>query len=86
MIFMDAAKAQYQEFFSHALRMLKPGGLLVSDNVLYKGMTATDELVQRRKITIVKRLRAYLSMLSSSEELMTSVLPIGDGVALSIKK
>ena len=49
-------------------------------------MTATDELVQRRKITIVKRLRAYLSMLSSSEELMTSVLPIGDGVALSIKK
>lgn len=86
MIFMDAAKAQYQEFFSHVLRMLKPGGLLVSDNVLYKGMTATDELVQRRKITIVKRLRAYLSMLSASEELMTSVLPLGDGVALSIKK
>lgn len=86
MIFLDAAKAQYGTFFPHCLRLLKKGGLLVSDNVLYKGMTATDELLQRRKITIVKRLRAYLTMLSSSEELETSVLPVGDGVALSYKK
>lgn len=85
MIFMDAAKAQYHEFFPHCMRMLKTGGILVSDNVLYKGMTATDELVQRRKITIVKRLRQYLSMLSAHPELDTSVLPVGDGVALSIK-
>ncbi|MBR5152207.1 MAG: O-methyltransferase [Clostridia bacterium] len=86
MIFMDAAKAQYQEFFPHCMRLLKKGGLLVSDNVLYKGMTATDELVERRKITIVKRLRGYLTMLSEHEELETSVLPLGDGVALSYKK
>lgn len=86
MIFMDAAKAQYQEFFPHCMRLLKPGGLLVSDNVLYKGMTATDELVQRRKITIVKRLRNYLAMISASPELETTVIPIGDGVALSYKK
>lgn len=86
MIFMDAAKAQYQEFFPHCMRLLKSGGLLVSDNVLYKGMTATDELVQRRKITIVKRLRNYLSMISSVPELETTVIPIGDGVALSYKK
>ena len=86
MIFMDAAKAQYQEFFPHCMRLLKSGGLLVSDNVLYKGMTATDELVQRRKITIVKRLRNYLSMISSMPELETTVIPIGDGVALSYKK
>jgi len=85
MIFMDAAKAQYQEFFPHCMRLLRVGGLLVSDNVLYKGMTATDELVQRRKITIVKRLRQYLTRISSMEELETSVLPIGDGVALSYK-
>ena len=83
MVFLDAAKAQYGNFFPHCLRLLKPGGLLVSDNVLYKGMTATDELVQHRKITIVKRLRQYLSMLSSMPELETSVLPVGDGVALS---
>lgn len=86
MIFMDAAKAQYQEFFPHCMRLLKQGGLLVSDNVLYKGMTATDELVQRRKITIVKRLRKYLEMISSMPELETCVIPIGDGVALSYKK
>ncbi len=86
MIFMDAAKAQYGNFFPHCMRLLRSGGLLVSDNVLYKGMTATDELLQRRKITIVKRLRQYLEMLSSVPELETSVLPVGDGVALSYKK
>ena len=85
-IFVDAAKAQYGEFFPHCMRMLKTGGLLVSDNVLYKGMTATDELMKRRKITIIKRLRNYLSMLSSHNELSTTVLPIGDGVALSVHK
>ncbi len=86
MIFIDAAKAQYQEFFPHCMRLLKMGGLLVSDNVLYKGMTATDELLQHRKITIVKRLRQYLAMISNMPELETSVLPVGDGVALSVKK
>ena len=85
MIFIDAAKAQYHEFFPHCMRMLKTGGLLVSDNVLYKGMTATDELLQHRKITIVRRLRKYLEMLSSLQYLETSVLPVGDGVALSVK-
>lgn len=86
MIFLDAAKAQYGNFFPHCLRLLKSGGLLVSDNVLYKGMTATDELVQHRKITIVKRLRQYLSDLYENPSLETSVLPVGDGVALSFLK
>lgn len=85
MIFIDAAKGQYGEFFNHCMRMLKKGGLLISDNVLYKGMTATDELVQHRKITIVRRLRDYIDMLCSHPELETDILPLGDGVALSIK-
>lgn len=85
MIFVDAAKGQYNEFFENCMRMLKVGGILVSDNVLYKGMTATDELVQHRKITIVKRLRTYVDMLCNHPKLETDVLPIGDGVALSIK-
>lgn len=85
MIFIDAAKGQYREFFPHCMRMLKSGGILVSDNVLYKGMTATDELVQHRKITIVKRLREYLELLSNTAELDTTVLPVGDGVAISYK-
>lgn len=85
-VFVDAAKGQYMEFFPHCMRLLRKGGVLISDNVLYKGMTATDELVVRRKITIVRRLREYLDMLSSNSELSTAILPIGDGVALSFKE
>ena len=85
-IFVDAAKGQYMEFFPNCLRLLKKGGLLISDNILYKGMTATDELVVRRKITIVRRLRAYLEMLKENKQLSTAIVPIGDGVALSFKE
>ncbi len=85
-IFVDAAKGQYMEFFPNCMRLLKRGGVLISDNVLYKGMTATDELVVRRKITIVRRLRAYLDMLNNHEGLSTAILPIGDGIALSFKE
>ena len=86
MIFLDAAKGQYSEFLPECLRMLKKGGLLVSDNVLYKGMVASDDLVERRKKTIVTRMRDYLDSICNSEELDTSIIPIGDGVALSYKK
>lgn len=85
LIFIDAAKAQYNEFFKHCMRMLKRGGILFSDNILYKGMTATDELVKHRKITIVKRLRKYVDMLCEIPEFETDILPLGDGVAISVK-
>ncbi len=85
-IFVDAAKGQYMEFFPHCERLLKKGGMLISDNVLYKGMTANDELVVRRKITIVRRLRNYLEMLKNNKNFSTALLPIGDGVALSFKE
>lgn len=85
-IFMDAAKGHYMDFFNECDRLLKSGGLLISDNVLYKGMTATDELVVRRKITIVRRLRAYLEMLKENKAYSTAIIPIGDGVALSVKE
>ena len=86
MIFVDAAKGQYMEFFPHCMKMLNEGGLLISDNILYKGMTATDELLVRRKVTIVRRLRKYLEMLRDSSELATAIIPIGDGVAISYKE
>ena len=86
MIFVDAAKGQYMEFFPHCMKMLNEGGLLISDNILYKGMTATDELLVRRKVTIVRRLRKYLEMLRDSSELSTAIIPIGDGVAISYKE
>lgn len=86
MIFVDAAKAQYLSFFEPCMSMLRNGGVLVSDNVLYKGMTATDDLVLHRKRTIVKRLRDYIDMLCNHPQLETAVLPVGDGIALSYKK
>ncbi len=85
-IFIDAAKGQYMEFFPHCLRNLVNGGIILSDNVLYKGMVASDELVLRRKKTIVKRMRNYLDYITSNEDLVTSVIPIGDGVAITYKK
>jgi predicted O-methyltransferase YrrM len=83
MIFIDAAKAHYQKFYDHITNNLKEGSIIVSDNVLFKGMIATDEYVKRRKITIVKRMRNYLDFLMNHENLTTTVIPIGDGVAIS---
>ena len=80
------AKAQYLEFLPHCLRMLKQGGVLFSDNILYKGMVATDELFRRRKVTIIRRLRKYLDHICSRDDLITSIVPIGDGAAISYKK
>ncbi len=85
-IFLDAAKGQYIEFLPDILRLLNPGGVLLSDNILYHGMIEDEEKVERRKITIVKRLHMYLEEIMSNEALTTSIIPIGDGVALSVKK
>ena len=86
-IFMDAAKGQYIHFMPDILRLLKPEGLLVSDNVLQDGdIIESHFIVTRRNRTIHKRMREYLYALTHSEELVTSVLPIGDGVTVSVRK
>ena len=85
-IFIDAAKGYYNEFFDEIINLLNDEGLIISDNVLYKGMTATDELVKRRQKTIVGRMRDYLLRLCNHKNLTTSIIPIGDGVALSYYK
>lgn len=87
LIFMDAAKAQYIHFLPEVLRLLGPGGILVSDNVLQDGdLIESHFAVERRNRTIYKRMREYLYVLKNHEELETSILPLGDGVTLSIKK
>ncbi|MDO4925395.1 MAG: O-methyltransferase [Turicibacter sp.] len=86
MIFLDAAKGQYKLFYDLVIDKLKVGGLLISDNILYKGMIADDNLVMRRKKTIVKRMRNYLDYICNCDYLSTSLIPIGDGVALSYKE
>lgn len=86
-IFMDAAKGQYIHFLPDVLRLLRAGGLLVSDNVMQEGTIVESRFgVERRDRTIHARMRKYLYVLKHHEELITSIVPLGDGVALSVKK
>lgn len=86
-IFMDAAKGQYIHFMPEVLRLLKKDGILVSDNVLQDGDIIESRFaVTRRNRTIHKRMRDYLYELTHNEELVTSLLPVGDGITVSVKK
>lgn len=85
MIFMDAAKGQYIHFLEDVMRLLAPEGLLVSDNVLQDGDIIESRFaVTRRNRTIHKRMREYLYCLTHHPRLTTSVLTVGDGVAVSV--
>lgn len=86
-IFMDAAKGQYIHWLPRIMKLLSPGGVLFSDNVLQDGDIVESRFaVERRNRTIHGRMREYLFTLTHSEQLQTSVIPIGDGVALSVKR
>ena len=86
-IFMDAARGQYIHYMPEVLRLLSKGGVLMSDNVLQDGDIIESRFaVERRNRTIHSRMREYLYELKHHEQLQTSILPLGDGVALSIKK
>lgn len=86
MIFLDGPKAHYIYMLNDCIRLLKPGGILVADNVLYKGMTADEEHVVKRKITIVKRLKHFIAAQMQRPELKAVLLPLGDGVTVAVKK
>ena len=86
-IFMDAAKAQYIYYMPEIIRLLEKGGVFVSDNVLQDGDVIESRFaVERRNRTIHSRMREYLYQLKHEEKLLTSIIPLGDGVALSIKR
>ena len=86
-IFMDAAKGQYMHWLPQILRLLPSGGVLLSDNVLQDGdIVESRYAVERRNRTIHTRMRDYLYELTHMKEFETSVIPIGDGVALSVKR
>ena len=84
-IFLDGPKAHYIHMLNDCVRLLKKGGILIADNVLYKGMTADPEHVVRRKITIVKRLQHFIGAQMQHPELRASLLPLGDGVTIAVK-
>ena len=86
-IFMDAAKGQYIHFLPQIMRILTPGGVLISDNVMQDGdIIESKYAVTRRDRTIHRRMREYLYTLTHHEELQTSILTLGDGVAVSVRK
>ena len=86
-LFMDAAKGQYGNFLPEVLRLLSPGGLLLSDNIFKDGEILESRFaVKRRDRTIHRRMRDYLYQLTHDERLQTLLLQEGDGAALSVRK
>ncbi len=87
LIFMDAAKGQYIHWLPDVLRLMHPGSVLLSDNVLQEGdIIESHYLVERRTRTIYKRMREYLYELTHHPALLTTILPLGDGAAVSVRK
>ena len=84
-IFLDAAKGQYMNFLPHLLYLLKPGGTLITDNILYRGIVASEDLAPKKHITIARNLRKYLNEITHNPSLETTVIPLGDGVGISRK-
>ena len=86
LIFMDAAKGQYINYLPDLLRLLKSGGTLVSDNVLQDGdIIESKYAIVRRNRTIHNRMREYLYELKHNDQLTTAILPVGDGITVSVK-
>lgn len=86
LIFLDAAKGQYPRFLDLLVSRLKPKGLLISDNIFFHGLVPGEKEVKHKLRTLVTRLREYNHLLAQHPQLETSFLPLGDGMALSIKK
>lgn len=87
-VFIDAAKGQYQRFFEHYAPLVNKKGIIISDNILFKGHVGTDlsQIETRRKRSLIKKIDAYNVWLMKHPDFQTTILPIGDGIAISIKR
>ena len=86
-VFMDAAKAQYIYFLPEVVRLMKPGAVLVSDNVLQEGdLIESRFAVTRRDRTIHSRMREYMYEVKNRDDLETTIVPMGDGLTVSVKR
>lgn len=81
-VFIDASKGKYNEFFEHALRLVKVGGWIIADNVLYKGMVMSDYNKHKQR-TAVNKLRTFIDSVMENERLESELLEIGDGLTVS---
>lgn len=84
-IFMDAAKSKYIDFLPHCVNLLKNEGIIVADNVLYKGMTNGPDFVRHKQRTAVTGLRKFVNEVQNHPELKTVLIDIGDGITISVK-
>lgn len=85
-VFIDANKSQYEYYFNESLKLLNENGLIVCDNILFRGEITNDDLINRRHITMVKNLRKFLSYITNLEDYVTSIIPIGDGISLTTRR
>jgi predicted O-methyltransferase YrrM len=84
-IFVDAAKGQYIYMLDDLIRLCAPRGIIVCDNVLYKGEVASGEYPAHKQRTIVTNLRRFLAEISDNPSLSTTILPLADGISVSVK-
>ena len=84
-VFIDAGKSHYIKYFDLTNKLIEKNGVIISDNVLYKGMISSDHLVVKRKRTIVRNMREYIDYIISKDNFFTTILPLGDGIAISKK-
>ena len=84
LVFLDGPKAQYLKYLPDVKRLLRAGGVLVSDDILLYGWVDGEPPVKRR--VLVEKIREYLRVLCADKEFLTSILPLGDGVAVSVKR
>lgn len=83
MVFIDAAKGQYPDYLQKVLPLLADDGVILADNVLFRGYVMSEEKPPRRYKTIVKRLREYIAMVSDTDKFTTEIFENGDGLALT---
>lgn len=82
LIFVDSSKSHYDKIFHSCIQNLNKNGIIVFDNVMYKGMVLSDDLVEKRKKTIVKNMRKFIQDIVKDKNYLTSLLPIGDGIMI----
>ena len=85
-VFIDANTSRYLDYFKITSNLLNKGGIIIADNVLFRGEVCNDDLVEKRKNTLVKRLRNFLAYVTDNEDFQTSVIPIGDGLTISVRR
>lgn len=86
LIFIDANKSKYRYYFDELFPKLRVGGMIICDNILYKGYVTSGEYLSAKQRTIVNALKDFLPFLANHPKLATSIIPIGDGVTVSVKK